>query len=175
MRNFLYKKVFNKHKNWQSLYFSSIKSFIWPLARPASPDETITVELRQQSSNIFGSTSSSRGSGSSSSKVIGHYIMLVQGELSQCFCSLRVSVNLWWKFSRLKIPVHIHSLMVENIYLKDFNNNFELWRAFFMNIYFNKFPVQLFNSLFTLTKNLNIHHFSRYYSCACNGSSHCWG
>uniref|UniRef100_A0A182SDB5 C2 NT-type domain-containing protein n=1 Tax=Anopheles maculatus TaxID=74869 RepID=A0A182SDB5_9DIPT len=64
-------------------------SFIWPLARAADETETITVELRQQTTKILlktaiggtGGTSgsaSSRGSITSSTKIIGRFVMLAQ-------------------------------------------------------------------------------------------------
>lgn len=70
------------------------QSFIWPLARPATPEETIIIELRQQTTKILfktgtsssSSSGSSRGTISSSSKVIGQYAMLMQGKLI-CFSS----------------------------------------------------------------------------------------
>lgn len=60
------------------------QSFIWPLARPANPDETISVELRTQTTKILLKTgivsaSTSRGTITSSSKVVGQYVMLMQG------------------------------------------------------------------------------------------------
>lgn len=66
------------------------QSFIWPLARPATPEETIVIELRQQTTKILfktgtsssSSSGSSRGTISSSAKVIGQYVMLMQGESS---------------------------------------------------------------------------------------------
>ncbi|XP_050073057.1 otoferlin-like [Anopheles maculipalpis] len=65
------------------------QSFIWPLARAADETETITVELRQQTTKILlktaiggtGGTSgsaSSRGSITSSTKIIGRFVMLAQ-------------------------------------------------------------------------------------------------
>lgn len=62
------------------------QSYIWPLARSATPDETIIVELRSQTTKILLKTgltspSSSRGAISSSSKFIGRYVLLMQGEL----------------------------------------------------------------------------------------------
>ena len=86
---------------WNVYFF--IQSFIWPLARNTTPEETITIELRQQTTKILfksgtssSSTSgSSRGTIASSSKIIGQYVMLVQGELtkkslnvSECFRNL---------------------------------------------------------------------------------------
>lgn len=54
--------------------------------------------------------------------------MLVQGERSQCFCSLRVLLNFKMKIHSIEDSCSfIHSMMaitmVENIYLKFFNNN----------------------------------------------------
>ena len=66
------------------------QSFIWPLARPATEEETIIIELRQQTSKILSKTGigsssgSSRGSISGGSKLVGQYVMLMQGEL---FCA----------------------------------------------------------------------------------------
>ncbi|KAG4068681.1 hypothetical protein HA402_002372 [Bradysia odoriphaga] len=66
-----------------------VHSFIWPLARCASPEEHIIVELRSQTTKILlktglasSSTSrggSSRGAISSNSKMVGRYVMLMQG------------------------------------------------------------------------------------------------
>uniref|UniRef100_A0A182TL79 C2 domain-containing protein n=1 Tax=Anopheles melas TaxID=34690 RepID=A0A182TL79_9DIPT len=62
-------------------------SFIWPLARAADETETITVELRQQTTKILLKTAigvsgtgtpSSRGSITSSTKIIGRFVMLAQ-------------------------------------------------------------------------------------------------
>lgn len=61
------------------------------MARPTNPEETITIELRQQTTKILfktgtsssSSSGSSRGTISSSSKIIGQYVMLVQGELTK--------------------------------------------------------------------------------------------
>jgi hypothetical protein len=68
------------------MFFFS-QSFIWPLARPTSPDEPVLIELRQQTTKILfksgagsSSSSGSRGTISSSSKVVGQYVMLMQGE-----------------------------------------------------------------------------------------------
>ncbi|XP_050085649.1 otoferlin-like isoform X2 [Anopheles aquasalis] len=69
------------------------QSFIWPLARPADDNETITVELRQQttkillktglvassSSNGSNGTGGHRGTIASSTKIIGRFVMLMQG------------------------------------------------------------------------------------------------
>lgn len=74
-----------------------MQSFIWPLARPAAPDEAVLVELRSQTTRILlkttglvtgslGSGSNgggSRGAISSSSKVVGRYVMLMQGKFNQ--------------------------------------------------------------------------------------------
>uniref|UniRef100_A0A182N8H2 C2 domain-containing protein n=1 Tax=Anopheles dirus TaxID=7168 RepID=A0A182N8H2_9DIPT len=64
------------------------QSFIWPLARAADETETITVELRQQTTKILlktgiggagaGSSASNRGSITSSTKIIGRFVMLAQ-------------------------------------------------------------------------------------------------
>ncbi|XP_061500462.1 otoferlin [Anopheles gambiae] len=63
------------------------QSFIWPLARAADETETITVELRQQTTKILlktaigvsgSGTPSSRGSITSSTKIIGRFVMLAQ-------------------------------------------------------------------------------------------------
>lgn len=64
--------------------FLFFQSFIWPLARPANPDETISVELRTQTTKILMKTgivsaSTSRGTITSSSKIVGRYVMLMQG------------------------------------------------------------------------------------------------
>ncbi|XP_062700276.1 otoferlin-like isoform X1 [Aedes albopictus] len=68
------------------------QSFIWPLARPADEDETVIVELRQQTTKILlktgigGSATSrggSRGTITSSTKIIGRYVMLMQGLLRE--------------------------------------------------------------------------------------------
>ncbi|XP_055909489.1 otoferlin-like isoform X1 [Eupeodes corollae] len=73
------------------------QSFIWPLARPATAEETLTVELRTQTTKILlktalGSTSSSRqgssGTISSSSKCIGQYVILMQGLIETGFISV---------------------------------------------------------------------------------------
>lgn len=66
--------------------FKFKQSFIWPLARPATEEETIIIELRQQTSKILSKTGigsssgSSRGSISGGSKLVGQYVMLMQGE-----------------------------------------------------------------------------------------------
>lgn len=63
-----------------------MQSFIWPLARCASPDESIIVELRTQTTKILLRTglattsSTSRGTISSNSKIFGRYVMLMQGK-----------------------------------------------------------------------------------------------
>lgn len=63
-----------------------LQSFIWPLARPATPEETIIIELRQQTTKILlktgigSSATSSRGTINSNSKIIGKYAMLMQGK-----------------------------------------------------------------------------------------------
>lgn len=63
-----------------------MQSFIWPLARCASPDESIIVELRTQTTKILLRTglattsSTSRGTISSNSKIVGRYVMLMQGK-----------------------------------------------------------------------------------------------
>ncbi|CRK93099.1 CLUMA_CG006578, isoform A [Clunio marinus] len=71
--------------NGSSEIFEVNQSFIWPLARPATPEETILIELRQQNTKLpfkagsSSSSGSSRGTISSASKVIGQYVMLMQG------------------------------------------------------------------------------------------------
>lgn len=67
------------------------QSFIWPLARPATADETIIVELRTQTTRIlmktgFASASTSRGTITSSSKIVGRYEMLMQGKRLPTIC-----------------------------------------------------------------------------------------
>ncbi|XP_058826545.1 uncharacterized protein LOC131686631 [Topomyia yanbarensis] len=66
------------------------QSFIWPLARPADVDEAVVVELRQQTTKILlktgigGSATSrggSRGTITSSTKIIGRFVLLMQGQL----------------------------------------------------------------------------------------------
>lgn len=70
-------------------FFSLIlQSFVWPLARSASPDESIIVELRTQTTKILlrtglATTSTSRGTISSNSKIVGRYIMLMQGKVER--------------------------------------------------------------------------------------------
>ncbi|XP_052861524.1 otoferlin-like [Anopheles cruzii] len=73
------------------------QSFIWPLARPADDTETVTVELRQQTTKILlktglvGSSSASSSNGSnghrgtiaSSTKIVGRFVMLMQGLISE--------------------------------------------------------------------------------------------
>uniref|UniRef100_A0AAG5DWK4 Uncharacterized protein n=1 Tax=Anopheles atroparvus TaxID=41427 RepID=A0AAG5DWK4_ANOAO len=73
------------------------QSFIWPLARAADESETITVELRQQTTKILlktgigiasgGSNGSSaagnRGSITSSTKIIGRFVMLAQALINE--------------------------------------------------------------------------------------------
>ncbi|XP_038103984.1 otoferlin isoform X1 [Culex quinquefasciatus] len=68
------------------------QSFIWPLARPGDEDETVIVELRQQTTKILlktgiGGTASTRGASrgtiTSSTKIIGRYVMLMQGLLKE--------------------------------------------------------------------------------------------
>lgn len=62
------------------------------MARPATQEESISVELRTQTTKILlktgvgggnggSSSSSSRGAISSNSKIIGRYVLLMQGEL----------------------------------------------------------------------------------------------
>lgn len=70
------------------LFSLFLQSFIWPLARPASQDETVTIELRTQTTKILlktglgsSSSSGSRGAISSSSKIIGRYVILMQGRI----------------------------------------------------------------------------------------------
>ncbi|EDS34964.1 26S protease regulatory subunit 6a [Culex quinquefasciatus] len=69
------------------------RSFIWPLARPGDEDETVIVELRQQTTKILlktgiGGTASTRGASrgtiTSSTKIIGRYVMLMQDTLALC-------------------------------------------------------------------------------------------
>ncbi|XP_036320069.1 uncharacterized protein LOC118734456 [Rhagoletis pomonella] len=74
------------------------QSFIWPLARPATDEEPLTVELRTQTTKTLLRTGLSHASGglmggggssgsggsmsgiiSSSSKCVGQYIVLMQG------------------------------------------------------------------------------------------------
>lgn len=64
------------------------------MARPATQDESVTVELRTQTTKILlktgigtssSSGSSSRGAISSSSKIIGRYVILMQGKLYYMF------------------------------------------------------------------------------------------
>ncbi|XP_055296702.1 otoferlin isoform X2 [Sitodiplosis mosellana] len=60
------------------------QSFIWPLARPSTADESVVVELRTQTTKILlktglASTSTSRGTIASNSKMVGRYVMLMQG------------------------------------------------------------------------------------------------
>ncbi|XP_055682391.1 otoferlin [Lutzomyia longipalpis] len=70
------------------------QAFVWPIARSASPEEIIIVELRTQTTKILvktglstttsSSTSSAiRGAIGSSSKVIGRYVMLMQGVITE--------------------------------------------------------------------------------------------
>ncbi|XP_037920162.1 otoferlin-like isoform X1 [Hermetia illucens] len=71
------------------------QSFIWPLARPASPEENVIVELRSQTTKILlktglatsstsrGGSGGSRGTISSSSKCIGQYVILMQGLIAE--------------------------------------------------------------------------------------------
>lgn len=85
----------------QLCYVTQRQSYIWPLARPATPEETITVELRSQTTKILLKTgltspSSSRGAISSSSKLIGRYVLLMQGELYLSPRSLSDSIR-WGK------------------------------------------------------------------------------
>ncbi|XP_031628335.1 otoferlin isoform X2 [Contarinia nasturtii] len=59
------------------------QSFIWPLARPATSDESVTVELRTQTTKILlktglATTSTSRGTIASNSKIVGKFAMLMQ-------------------------------------------------------------------------------------------------
>ncbi|XP_055617396.1 otoferlin-like isoform X1 [Toxorhynchites rutilus septentrionalis] len=68
------------------------QSFIWPLARPADQEEMVIVELRQQTTKILlktgigGSATTrggSRGTITSSTKIVGRYVMLMQGLLKE--------------------------------------------------------------------------------------------
>uniref|UniRef100_A0A1A9V0H2 Uncharacterized protein n=1 Tax=Glossina austeni TaxID=7395 RepID=A0A1A9V0H2_GLOAU len=75
----------------------SLTSFIWPLARSATDDEPLIVELRTQTTKTLiktgfsqasgswmgsgmGTTSTTTGTIASSSKCIGQYIILMQGK-----------------------------------------------------------------------------------------------
>ncbi|XP_055370842.1 otoferlin-like [Condylostylus longicornis] len=83
--------------NYNSNVIEVNQSFIWPLARPANPDESVIVELRSQTTKILlktglgGSSSSrqgiggggSRGTITSSSKCVGQYVILMQGLISR--------------------------------------------------------------------------------------------
>lgn len=67
-----------------------LQSFIWPLARPATSDENVIVELRSQTTkNLLkaglASTSNSRGTIASNSKIVGRYVMLMQGKQTCTF------------------------------------------------------------------------------------------
>lgn len=86
----------------------NFQSFIWPLARPATAEENITVELRQQTTKILfktgtsssSSSGSSRGTIASSSKVIGQYVMLMQGKFTydnDIHGSIAASISLLWR------------------------------------------------------------------------------
>lgn len=69
-----------------------LQSFIWPLARPATDEEPLIVELRTQTTKTLIRTSLSHASGgwmggspatgtiTSSSKCVGQYLMLMQGK-----------------------------------------------------------------------------------------------
>lgn len=91
-------------------WFYIVQSFIWPLARPATADETIIVELRTQTTKIlmktgFASASTSRGTITSSSKVVGRYEMLMQGKLILYYdCVylhwIRTCTRLWRRVNR---------------------------------------------------------------------------
>lgn len=64
--------------------FYFLQSFIWPLARPATAEENVIIELRSQTTKILlrtglATTSTSRGTISSNSKMVGRYVMLMQG------------------------------------------------------------------------------------------------
>ncbi|XP_055712780.1 otoferlin-like isoform X2 [Phlebotomus papatasi] len=68
------------------------QAFVWPLARSSSPEETIVVELRTQTTKILlktglssssGTSSNTRGAIGSSSKIIGRYVMLMQGVITE--------------------------------------------------------------------------------------------
>lgn len=71
--------------------FSILQKFIWPLARSASPEESVVVELHSQTTQILfnpgrGSPSTSKantswGTINNKSEFIGRYVMLMQGEL----------------------------------------------------------------------------------------------
>uniref|UniRef100_A0A1I8P4F1 C2 domain-containing protein n=1 Tax=Stomoxys calcitrans TaxID=35570 RepID=A0A1I8P4F1_STOCA len=73
------------------------QSFIWPLARPATDEEPLIVELRAQTTKTLIRTSLSHASGgwmggspatgtiSSSSKCVGQYLMLMQGLIQTGF------------------------------------------------------------------------------------------
>ncbi|KFB41978.1 AGAP000389-PA-like protein [Anopheles sinensis] len=74
-----------------------VESFIWPLARAADEAETITVELRQQTTKILLKTGigiasgggngsggpGNRGSITSSTKIIGRFVMLAQALINE--------------------------------------------------------------------------------------------
>lgn len=77
-----------------------LQSFIWPLARCATPEEQITVELRSQTTKILLKTGlattstsrggSSRGAISSNSKMVGRYVMLMQGNKHNVYSNIYV-------------------------------------------------------------------------------------
>ncbi|XP_055522373.1 otoferlin-like isoform X2 [Wyeomyia smithii] len=78
--------------NCSSEFVDVNQSFIWPLARPADEDEAVIVELRQQTTKILlktgigGSATSrggSRGTITSSTKIIGRFVLLMQGLLQE--------------------------------------------------------------------------------------------
>ncbi|XP_053689019.1 otoferlin-like [Sabethes cyaneus] len=78
--------------NCSSEFVDVNQSFIWPLARPADPDEAVIVELRQQTTKILlktgiGGTANSRGGSrgtiTSSTKIIGRFVLLMQGLLKE--------------------------------------------------------------------------------------------
>lgn len=72
------------------LFILFLQSFIWPLARSASPEENVIVELRSQTTKILLKTGlgtpstsragTSRGTICSNSKIVGRYVMLMQGK-----------------------------------------------------------------------------------------------
>ena len=77
---------------------TTTQSFIWPLARPATADESVIVELRTQTTKILlktglASTSTSRGTIASNSKIVGRYVMLMQGMCGFCFVSWKVLIR----------------------------------------------------------------------------------
>lgn len=78
------------------------QSFIWPLARPATDEEPLIVELRTQTTKTLIRTSLSHASGgwmggspatgtiTSSSKCVGQYMMLMQGKFLLIYLHINI-------------------------------------------------------------------------------------